>query len=91
MATPVLGKRATEAIRRYIVADPRKPGAANARMAESGTPVWALVPYLRLYGGDYARVADDFGISKEAAEAADVYYHQNKAAIEARIAANFDE
>ena len=91
MATPVMGKRAAEFIRRHIVADPRKPGVANARVAESGSPVWALVPYLKLYERDYARVAEEFGISKDAAEAADAYYRQNEDALEAKIAANFGE
>jgi hypothetical protein len=91
MATPVLGKRAAESIRRHIIANPRNAGAANAKVADSGTPVWALVPYLKLYEGDYARVAEEFRIPIEAAEAADAYYRKNQAAIEARIAANFDE
>ncbi|GEM_PF-5793939 len=57
MATPVVGKRAAESIRRHIMADPRRPGAANARVAELGTPVWALVPYLKLYDCDSTREA----------------------------------
>ncbi|HVC32824.1 MAG TPA: hypothetical protein VNL16_04875 [Chloroflexota bacterium] len=75
-------------IDRYIELNPQRPGAANARLVGSGVPIWALVGYLEAAHGDLGVVAEDYGIARDAVEAAIAYYHQYRILIDARIAAN---
>lgn len=67
---------------------PDRPGPADARLAGSGVPVWALVGYYRVTGGDLARVAADSDPPEEAMKAALRCYERHRAAIDARLAAN---
>lgn len=73
---------------RYIVRDPRRPTAQDARVAGYGMHVWALIGYLKANGNDIAQMAVDYEIPLEVAEAAVAYYHRHKDAIDARLAAN---
>jgi uncharacterized protein (DUF433 family) len=75
---------ADELIARYI--EPGLTGPANARLADEGVHVWALIGYLRANGGDIGRVAADYALSREAVEAAIAYYEHYRAAIDARLA-----
>ena len=80
---------APETIVGYVVEDPYRPGPAEARLATYGVHVWALVEYYQqAVGGDIERVARDYAIPKEAAEAALAYYRAHKRVIDARILLN---
>lgn len=72
----------------YIEPNPNRPGVANARLVGYAVPVWALIGYLDAVHGDVAQVAEDYGVPREAVDAALEYYRQNQNAIDARIAAN---
>ena len=63
-------------------------GRADARLSDTGVPVWALVGHLRAVGNDIDRVAADYELPPEAAEAALVYYRRHKALIDARLLLN---
>ena len=63
-------------------------GRADARLRDSGVSVWAIVAFLGVYGNDVDKVAEHFGLSREAVEAALAYYRRNKPYIDARIALN---
>jgi len=73
-------------IRRHIDPDwDRYPGGrADARLRDSGVPVWALVGHLRAVGNDVDRVAADYELPREAVDAALAYYRRQKSLIEAR-------
>jgi len=74
---------------RYIVEDPYHPGPADARLAQFGTHVWAIVSYYQLaVNRDLDRVACDYDIPREAVEAALAYYRLHQKTIDARILLN---
>ena len=77
-------------IKRYI--DPnwdRYPGGrADARLSDTGVPVWALVGHLRAVGNAIDRVATDYELPREAVEAALAYYRRHKDLIDARLLLN---
>jgi uncharacterized protein (DUF433 family) len=72
--------------------DPHRPGPADARLRDSGVPLWALISYLqRAVGGEVAQAAEDYAVPVEAVEAALAYYQQSeqhRQLIDARIALN---
>jgi uncharacterized protein (DUF433 family) len=72
-------------IDRYIAVDPYDHGPQDARLKDSGTPVWALIGYLEGASGDVARVAADYEIPLEAVQAAVAYYHRHRAPIDAKL------
>jgi uncharacterized protein (DUF433 family) len=72
----------------YISQDPQRPGIYNAVVHPSGVPVWALAAHLRALHEDVAQVAAEYQLPHEAVEAALVYYHKYRDAIDARIVAN---
>jgi uncharacterized protein (DUF433 family) len=79
----------SELIERYIIQDPWRPGLAEARLADYGTHVWALVSYYQqAVNRDIDRVAHDYDIPREAVEAALAYYRKNRRYIDARILLN---
>ena len=72
-------------IEREIESDPRRPGSANARLRESGVPVWAIVGYcVDVVKGDEPAVARAYGVSPEAVRAAMRFYDLHRAEIDAR-------
>jgi uncharacterized protein (DUF433 family) len=72
-----------------IRVDPHGRGPADARLAGSGTPVWALVAYyLGGAGRDAARVAAAYGLRQEAVGAALAYFADHREPILARLALN---
>ncbi|HLH22134.1 MAG TPA: hypothetical protein VK066_06405 [Chloroflexota bacterium] len=78
-------------IARYVEEAPDHPGPANARLADSGVPIWALIGYLRAAAhGDVAQAAADYRVPVEAVRAAVAYYERacNRPLIDALIALN---
>lgn len=75
-------------IERYIELDPRRPGPSEARLRQSGVPVWILVAQLSGMNGDVEQVAADYHLPLEAVHAALAYYHCHTPIIDARIAMN---
>lgn len=73
-------------IRQYIEPGSDDTGPADARVANSGVHVWALVGYLRANGDDVAAAAADYELPVEAVAAALLYYDRHRAAIDARLA-----
>ena len=63
-------------------------GRADARLRESGVPVWALIGHLRAVENDVDRVATDYELPREAVQAALAYYRRHKALIDARLLLN---
>ena len=74
-------------IDRWIVQHPHR-SSAEARLADYGTPVWAIIGYLRVVGGDGDRTAADYEIEREAVEAALAHYERFPHLIDARLEAN---
>ena len=72
----------------WIEQHPQRPGPEEARLVDSGIPVWVLVGYLAMVNGDLYRVVEDCGVPRQAVEAALAYYRQHRPAIDARIAAH---
>lgn len=67
----------------------RYPGRrADARLLDSGVPVWALIGQLEAGGGDLDQVAADYNLPLEAVEAALAYYRRHRALIDARLLLN---
>ena len=78
---------ADELIRWKIQLDADRPGAADARLRDSGVPVWALISYYEA-ARDIDEVARDFEVPTEDVRAALAYYRSHKAAIDVRLAMN---
>jgi uncharacterized protein (DUF433 family) len=75
-------------IAKYIAPDPHHAGIYNARLAQYGVSVWAIISrFERVNGGDIDEAAADYDLPREAVEAALAYYEQHEAAIDARIEA----
>ena len=75
-------------IERWIEPHPWRRNAAEARLKGAKVSIWALIGYLRMVDGDRHRTAEGYGITDEEVEAALAYYHENRAIIDARLAAN---
>lgn len=79
-------------IETYIEEDPERPGPSEARLVDSGVPVWAIIGTLRLSEGPMdhlaLQVADEYDIPVEAVTAAIRYFEQHRIAILGRLAAN---
>ncbi len=76
-------------IAQYIERNPNKPGLDEARLKNDHVSVWALIGYLNLaVEGDIDRVINDYGVPREAVQAAIAYYRRHRCRIDARIAAN---
>ncbi|MCC7103945.1 MAG: DUF433 domain-containing protein [Chloroflexi bacterium] len=63
-------------------------GLADARLRDSGVPIWALIGHLRVIGQDTAQLARDYEISAEAVAAALAFYRHHKRVIDARLVLN---
>lgn len=72
----------------YIERPSSHPGIADARIAGSSVPVWAIIGYLRAADWDIQQTADDYGIAIDAVNAAIAFYELHQEAIDARISAN---
>ena len=60
----------------------------EARLAEYGTPVWALIAYLNGPDGGIARTAAAYHLPEIAVRAAIHYYERNRPFIDARLLLN---
>ena len=79
----------SDLIEHYIIEDPYHLGPGDARLAQYGTHVWAIISYYQLAVNlDLNRVACDFDVPLEAVEAALMYYQFHQKAIDARIILN---
>ncbi len=83
-------KDADALIAAYIEPHPAKPGITNYRLKEDagGYPVWAIIGDLAPGILTPAQVAREFRISREALDAALVFYVRHREAIDARIITN---
>ncbi|HEV7214056.1 MAG TPA: hypothetical protein VGP33_02945 [Chloroflexota bacterium] len=74
-------------IARYIEPhpDPIKAGHAWYRLKERGVPVYAIIGSLTPTHDNDDDVADAFGVSREAVEAAIAYYGRHKTDIDNRM------
>lgn len=81
-----------ELIERHIVPGPIEGhGASDARLADSGVYVWALIGYLQnAVPDDQAQEIADYDVSPEAMKAALAYYRRHTPVIDARIVLNRD-
>lgn len=61
---------------------------ADAWIRGYGTPVWALIAYLRVVQGDVDRVATDYELPREAVDAVLAYYAYNPHYIKANVTLN---
>jgi uncharacterized protein (DUF433 family) len=90
MQTPQVTPREQALIEQWI--EPHPGGPHRARLADSGVPVYAIVGQLGLFQGpiedQLARVAENYQIPFEVAQAAFAYYRQNRLLIDAWIAMN---
>jgi uncharacterized protein (DUF433 family) len=75
-----------ELIAEHIAPDSRGP--AEARLADHGVRVWAVIGSLRANAGDISAAAADYDLPPEAMAAALAYYDRHRAAIDARLALN---
>jgi len=76
-------------IEQYIEPHPSKPGISNARLTtDRHVPVWALIGHIDVVDGDVDQVARDYGVPREAVDAALAYYQRHKASIDARLVLN---
>src|SRR5687767_9681794 len=75
-------------IERHIDANPHGRGPAEARLAEYGPAVWAIVAYWKAANGDLRQVARDFEVPMEAVEAALAFYRLHQDLIDARLVLN---
>jgi uncharacterized protein (DUF433 family) len=70
-----------EMIATYIRCTPGYPG--DARVIETGVPVWVVIDYDLFVDGDASSVADSYGLSPESIEAARAYYRRHREHIDA--------
>ncbi len=76
-------------ITKYIEPHPSKPGTSNGRLTtDRHLPVWALIGHFDVVEGDVDQVAHDYGVPREAVDAALAYYERHKASIDARLVLN---
>ena len=71
----------------YIVRDPLRPGADEARVTGSDVAVWQLIRDLKAAKGNVLAVAAAYGVPREVVLAVRTYYLQHTAVIDARIQA----
>jgi hypothetical protein len=83
-------KDADALVAAYIEPHPAKPGIVNYRLKENagGCPVWAIIGDLAPGILTPAQVAREYDISREALDAALVFYARHRDIIDARIIAN---
>jgi uncharacterized protein (DUF433 family) len=70
-----------ELIAGHIRSVPENPG--DARLIETGVPVWIVIDYDLSVGGDVSSIADAYGLSQEAIDAARAYYRRHRDCIDA--------
>jgi uncharacterized protein (DUF433 family) len=68
-----------------IEQDPGKPGRHNARLAEYGTHVWAIIASLQGTGWSIAQTAKNHQLPEAAVVAAIRYYENHRDLIDAEL------
>ncbi len=71
----------------YIVPDPLRPSADEARVTGSDVPLWQIIRDLKAARGNVLAVAAAYRLPREGLLAARTYYLQHAAVIDARIQA----
>lgn len=96
------GKRAmtidAHRLRRMIGPDDHRPGPAHARLRAEQIPVWAIVGYASALANSaepaaftedvISQVAEAYDVSRDAVQAALLYYDEQRSAIDVLLAAN---
>jgi uncharacterized protein (DUF433 family) len=77
-----------ELIARYISIYPHRPYAEEARIAEFGVPVWALIGALPQVNHDLDELARAYDIPRQAVDAAIAWYQRHRDLIDARLLLN---
>jgi uncharacterized protein (DUF433 family) len=85
-----LAESETELIRRHIDRESLAGGKAEARLSESGVPVWAVIGAWRLAGQDAAQAAADYQLTPEAVRAALAFCAKHHTVIDARLTLDAD-
>jgi uncharacterized protein (DUF433 family) len=80
--------RADALIAEHVIVDPLHGGPEDARLRDSGVPVWALIGHRHAADGDLGEIAEAYDLPLDAVLAAFAYYARHRAAINARIEAN---
>jgi uncharacterized protein (DUF433 family) len=75
-------------IAEWIEPNPDKGGRDEYRLRRYGIAVWAIAGYWRAGERDVERVARDFAIPRDAAEAALAYYKRNTVVLDNHLDAN---
>ena len=85
-------------LRRMVGPDPHRPGLARGRLLAESIPVWALVGYMGAIAGStepdavtddvIAETAEAYDVSREAVQAALLYYEEHRCAIDTLLEAN---
>lgn len=88
MATTTTKKTEDALIAEWIEPHPKKGGRDEYRLKRYGISVWALAGSWQTDDRDVDRVAHDYDIPREAAEAALAYYKRNKGVIDNCLDAN---
>jgi uncharacterized protein (DUF433 family) len=68
-------------IETYIRCIPGSPG--DARIIETGVPVWVVIDYDLSVDGDTQNIAESYGLSKASIDAARLYYRGHREYIDA--------
>lgn len=75
-------------VARWIRPVREHPGDPDARIVDTGIPVWAVVGNYNAARGDIEASAADYHLPREAMEAVLEYYRLHREVIDARLAAN---
>lgn len=75
----------------HIEPHPHKGDPAEARLRETGAPVWAIIGHLSAVSGDLNQVARDYEVDLDAVIAAVLFYQDHKNLIDWRLRQNRDE
>ena len=73
-------------IERHVEPDALR--SVDARLRDSGVPIWAIIGYLRVVGNDVNQVALDYDVSVDAVRAALAHYARHRELIDAKLALN---
>ena len=68
-----------------IEPDPFLPGTANARLKESGAPIWAIVSFAQTPDVTTSQLIDECELSRDILAATFAYYQNHQSTIDAKI------
>ena len=70
------------------IKEPAQPGDHEARLRNTGIPVWALIDYLKAARNNLETVAAAHEVPVDDVRAAVAYYKRHRDSIDARLQAN---